>query len=73
MKLLETLAVIVIITLLASTAVPVTAKAYHRAKWRIIAAKSRNDARIELALLDEPKQWEQARLEFLLSTIPTWK
>jgi len=73
MKLLETLAAIVIITILASMAVPATVKAFERAKWRIIAAKSRNDARIELALLDEPKQWEQARLEFLLSSVPTWK
>ena len=73
MKLLETLAVMVIIAILASIALPVTVKAYERAKWRIIAAKSRNDMRIELALLDEPKQWEQAKLDFLLSSVPTWK
>jgi type II secretory pathway pseudopilin PulG len=73
MKLLETLAAIAIVTLLASMAVPVTVKAYERAKWRVAAAKSRNDARIEMALLDEPKQWEQAKFEFLLSSVPAWK
>jgi type II secretory pathway pseudopilin PulG len=73
MKLLETLAVIVVVTILASIALPVAIKVFERAKWRIIAAKSRNDARIEMALLDEPRQWEQARFEFLLSSVPTWK
>ncbi len=68
MNLIESLMVALVISILASIALPVLTNAYAKTQWHILVAKSRENNRIEAALIDEPNRFDQARFEFLIST-----
>ena len=68
MRLIELLVAALIMTILASIALPVITKAYDRAQWDFLVASSRNRSRIEAALIDEPNQADKDRFEFLVTS-----